>query len=126
VIRDNRVQARVEVTQKVHTEDPAALANRARRIAARRPGYHPIRFRRETVNGEDAVRFDYLTRDAGTKLRVESIFFVDSYGRGIGFIERVPAVSYNAWSDVFQRMRNSLSIVPESMDLPPQPVSPSG
>jgi hypothetical protein len=37
VIRDNRVQARVEVTPDVRTDDPAVLANRARRIAQRRP-----------------------------------------------------------------------------------------
>jgi hypothetical protein len=126
VMRDNRVQARIEVTHNVRTDDPAVLANRARRIARRRPGYHESRFRRETMNGEDAVRFDYLTRDAGTNLRVESVFFIDSYGRGIGFVEQVPAVSYGAWKDAFQRMRNSLSILPESIDLPPQPVSPSG
>ena len=126
VIRDHRVQARIEVTPNVRTDDPAVLANRARRIARRRSGYHEIRFRRETMNGEDAVRFDYLLREDGMKLRFESVFFIDSYGRGIGFFEQVPAVSYRAWSDVFQQMRNSLSINPTSMNMPVGPVAPHG
>jgi hypothetical protein len=126
VTRDHRVQARIEVTPDVRTHDPAVLANRARRVARRRPGYHEIRFRRETMNGEDAVRFDYLMREDGTKLRFESVFFVDSYGRGIGFFERVPAVSYHAWSVVFQHMRNSLSINPASMNMPVGPAAPHG
>ena len=126
VIRENRVQARIEVTPNLRTDDPAVLANRARRIARRRAGYHQIRFDRETVNGEDAVRFDYLMREGGTKKRTESIFFIDSHGRGIGFFEQVPADGYRAWSDVFQRMRNSLTITPETMDLPVPPYSSSG
>jgi hypothetical protein len=126
VIRDNRVQARVEVTPNVHTDDPAVLANRARRIAGRREDYHQIRFDRETMNGEDTVRFDYLMREGGTKLHVESVFFIDQAGRGIGFFERVPAGGYDAWKDVFQRMRNSLSINPWSMDLPVRPPASNG
>jgi len=124
VIRDNRIRTRVEVTPDVGTDDPAVLANRARRIARRREGYHEIRFDRETMNGEDAVRFDYVIRDEGTKLRTESVFFIDAYGRGIGLFEQVPANRYDAWSDVFQRLRNSLSITPETMDLPIRPYSP--
>jgi hypothetical protein len=126
VIRDNRVQARVEVTPNVRTDDPAKLANRARRIARRRADYRQIRFDRETMNGEDTVRFDYLMRDGGTKLHVESVFFIDQAGRGIGFFERVPADGYDAWKDVFQRMRNSLSINPLSMDLPVRPPASNG
>jgi hypothetical protein len=126
VIRDHRVQARIEVTPDVRTDDPAVLANRARRIARRRPGYHELRFRRETMNGEDAVRFDYLLREGGTKLRTESVFFIDSYGRGIGFFERVPAASYRAWRLDFQQMRNSLSINPASMNMPAGPLAQHG
>jgi hypothetical protein len=125
VIRDNRVRARIEVTPDVSTDDPAVLANRAGRIARRRAGYHEIRFHRETMNGEDAVRFDYLMREGGTKVRTESIFFIDSAGRGIGLFEQAPADRYDAWSDDFQRIRNSLQITPETMDLPAVP-TPSG
>jgi hypothetical protein len=126
VMRDHRIRVRIEVTPNVRTDDPAVLANRARRIARRRPGYHQIRFLRETMNGEDTVRFDYLLRESGTKLRTESVFFVDLYGRGIGFFEQVPADGYPAWRHVFERMRGSLTIVPETMDLPVRPVAPSG
>jgi hypothetical protein len=126
VIRDNRVQVRVEVTPDVRTDDPAVLANRARRIARRRAGYHQIRFDRETVNGEDAVLFDYLLREGRTKLRTDSIFFIDRVGRGIGVFERVPAGGYRLWSDVFQRIRNSLTITPETMDLPIRPPATNG
>jgi hypothetical protein len=73
------------------------------------------------MNGEDTVRFDYLMRDGGTKLHTESVFFIDQAGRGIGFLQKVPAGGYDAWKDVFQRMRNSLLIDPLSMDLPPPP-----
>jgi hypothetical protein len=124
--RDERVQVRVEVTPDVHTDDPAVLANRARRIARRRPGYHEIRFDRETVNGEDAVRFDYLLREEGTKVRTESIFFIDRVGRGIGLFERVPASGYRLWRDVFQGIRSSLQITPETMDLPYPPPTTHG
>jgi hypothetical protein len=126
VIRDNRVRARIEVTPDVRTDDPAVLANRARRIARRRGGYREIRFDRETVNGEDAVRLDYLMREGATRLRTESLFFVDSHRRGIGFFEQVPADGYGAWRDVFHQIRNTLTITPETMDLPVQPVSPNG
>jgi hypothetical protein len=126
VIRDNRVRARIEISPDVRTDDPAVLANRARRIARRRAGYHQIHFDRETVNGEDAVRFDYLMREGGTELRTESVFFIDRFGRGIGFFEQVPASGYAAWKDVFQGMRNSLSIDPTSIDLPVGPVSTNG
>jgi hypothetical protein len=124
--RDNRVQVRVEITPDVRTDDPAVLANRARRIARRRPGYHQIRFDRETVNGEDAVRFDYLLREEGTKMRTESIFFIDRVGRGIGLFERVPASGYRLWRDDFQGIRNSLQITPETMDLPYPPPTTHG
>ena len=126
VIRDDRVRARIELTPDVRTDDPAVLANRARRIARRRAGYHEIRFDRETVYGEDAVRFDYLLREGGTRLRTESLFFVDQAGRGIGFFEQVPADGYDAWSDVFQRIRNSLQITTETMDLPVRPPATNG
>jgi hypothetical protein len=126
VISDNRVRARIEVTPDVRTDDPAVLANRARRIAQRRGGYREIRFDRETVNGEDAVRFDYLMREGATRLRTESLFFIDSHGRGIGFFEQVPADGYGAWSDVFQRIRNTLTITPETMDLPVRPPVSNG
>ena len=123
VTRDDRVRARVEITPDVRTDDPAVLANRARRIARRRAGYHEIRFRRETMNGEDAVRFDYLMREGGTTVRTESVFFIDRVGRGIGLLEQVPAAGYKLWSDVFQGLRNSLQITPETMDLPVVPPS---
>jgi hypothetical protein len=126
VIRDDRVRARIEITPDVRTDDPAVLANRARRIAGRRPGYYQIRFERETANGEDAVRFDYLMREGGTELRTESLFFIDRFGRGIGLFEQVPAAGYRLWRDVFQGIRNSLQITPESMDLPIRPPATNG
>jgi hypothetical protein len=126
VIRDDRIRARIEVTPGVHTDDPAVLANRARRIARRRAGYHGIRFDRETLNGEDAARFDYLLREGGTNLRTDSVFFIDSAGRGIGLFEQVPANRYDAWSEVFRGMRGSLEITPETMDLPIRPPFPNG
>jgi len=106
-IDDNRIQVRYEVSASGAEEDPMSLAAAARRRAARRPGYREIELRRADYNGQDAVRWQYLSSEEDGRSRAIAVFFISKAGNGYAIVERAPVEKFAELIGTFQYLRNS-------------------
>jgi hypothetical protein len=111
---DNRIQVRYEVSASGAEEDPMSLAAAARRRAARRPGYREIELRRTDYNGQDAVRWQYLSSEEDGRSRAIAVFFISKAGNGYAIVERAPVEKFAELIGTFQYLRNSFQ--PRSVD----------
>jgi hypothetical protein len=105
--RDPSTYLRVDVTPRAAV-DPASYARRVEAYLLPQPGYERLALRRVTLDGLEAVRWEFRVRESGVLLRKVDVFVADGAGNMIAVLTQSRAARFRAHAPLFDRLRRSL------------------
>jgi hypothetical protein len=98
---------RIDVSPTVSSTDPEVLSRPVVEAVRRISGYQEVDYTRTSLNGYDALHWEWIAPEKGTVVRKEDVFLVAN-GRGVAILTEAPASDYESWRPVFDRIRASL------------------
>ena len=104
---DRNKMIRVDVQPEAEYTDPLTNANVVRRALSSQPAYRELDFRRKSLNGYDAIRWEFLVSEEGVLLHKVDNMFVDDTGDGIAVLTQAPVPVYRYWETLFQDVNDS-------------------
>lgn len=100
---------RVDVSQHVFTTNLRALAQTEINALSQQPGYQLIQLGPDTVDGFDALDWEFTVDQAGVPLQKEDVFFVDTdTNEGVAVLTQAPASEYPSDATAFAVLRQTL------------------
>jgi hypothetical protein len=78
------------------------------------PGYRRIAFEPTTLNGYDAVLWEFTVRQDGVVLRKEDVFFTSDSGDSYAVLIQAPAAEYTDWLASLDEIRSSVTLTEDS------------
>jgi hypothetical protein len=103
---DLRVLLRIDVSPS----PPASVLASAMpvvRALRRQTGYQELGLERKTLNGYDAVRWEFIVPEGGVLLHKVDVFLINSHGEGVAILTQAPESIYSSLTDAFEAMRSS-------------------
>jgi hypothetical protein len=105
---DDRVMIRIDTTPRV----AGSAYDHALEVEAylvRQSTYSRIAMRSSTFNGYEAVEWEFLVTERGSRLRKVDIFFNDYAGNGFAVLTQAPVERYATFEPIFDRVRQSIA-----------------
>jgi hypothetical protein len=125
---DPNLMLRVDVTPAASVKtDLFSSARQVEHSLASQPGYRKLRYESTTVNGYDALAWEFLVAERGVLLHKQDTFIRDDSGNDVAVLTQAPAGVYPRWRYAFNRIRNSIvTAEPPAPTPPPPPPSEAG
>jgi hypothetical protein len=121
---DPNLLLRIDVTPASSvTTDLISSARHVEQSLASQPGYQELRYEPTTLNGYDALAWEFLVAEHGVLLHKQDTFVRDDSGNDVAILTQAPATAYPRWRYAFTRIRHSI-VAAEPLAPSPSP-SPS-
>jgi hypothetical protein len=100
---------RVDVSQHVFTTNLRSLAQGEINALSQQPGYQLIKLGPSTVDGFNALDWEFTVDQGGVLLQKEDVFFVDTdTNEGVAVLTQAPASEYASDAAAFALLRQTL------------------
>ncbi len=108
---NERIMIRIDVHPRFDEGSAWRAAAELEALVGRLPDYRRLAFEPARFKGSvDAVRWEFLAREAGVLMHKVDVLFVDANGRGFAVLTQAPAGAFDAWSRAFATVRRSLVV----------------
>lgn len=107
---DANTLLRVDVTAKTTANDARASAQPVIDELRRQPGYQLIDDSSYTIDGFEALHWEFRVVESGITVHKEDVFFIDSNGSGVAVLTQSPDDRYEELRSQFSMLRQSLSM----------------
>lgn len=77
---------------------------------AAQPGYEQLAWRAATIDGQNALYWEFLVDENGVLLHKVDVFSTSSGGNGFAILTQSPATEWGAYSSLFRSVRGTLSV----------------
>jgi hypothetical protein len=115
---DPNVMVRLDVTPASGAL-PEDAAREVETYLIDQPGYRRIVLEPTTLNGYDAMRWEFLVRQDGVLLQKEDVFFTSDSGDSYAVLIQAPAAEYPDWLALLDEIRRSVTLAEDSAEIDP-------
>jgi hypothetical protein len=123
---DPNLLVRIDVTPAASvTTDLSSSASQVEQSLVSQPGYRVLRNEPTSVNGYEALAWEFLVAEHGVLLHKQDTFIRDDSGDDVAILTQAPASQYPRWRYAFAHIRRSL-VAAGPVTPPPSPAPPSG
>jgi hypothetical protein len=107
---DSNTYLRVDVAPNTTATDPRASAQPVISQLEKASGYQLLGLNAETINGVEALNWDFRVEESGVMLQKEDVFLIAHNRDGVAVLTQAPASEYEASRSQFAALRKSLSM----------------